>query len=150
MPLHASASGKALLATMSDEEFERQLPDPHLPASARLTVRERDALLAEMYLIRAQGYARQIDEFVDGIAAVATPIFDAGDRPLAALSIAGPVARFDEDAWSRLLLPAAGEMSRLCGGRSRRFGFPPIEPLPAYSGMELPLRHARKEVPERV
>ncbi len=123
MPLHASASGKALLATMSEPEFERRLPDSHLPASARLTLRERDALLAEMYLIRAQGYARQIDEFVDGIAAVAAPIFDAGNRALAALSIAGPVSRFDEHAWSRLLLPAASEMSRLCGNHARRAGF---------------------------
>jgi IclR family acetate operon transcriptional repressor len=128
MPLHASASGKALLATMSDEEFVRNLPEPHLPASARLTLRERDALLAEMYLIRAQGYARQIDEFVDGIAAVATPIFDAGGRALGALSIAGPVARFDENAWSRLLLPAASELSRLCGSCKRGFGFPPPAP----------------------
>ena len=131
MPLHASASGKALLATMGDDEFERHLPDADLPASARLTLRERDALLAEMYLIRAQGYARQIDEFVNGIAAVATPILEAGDRPLGALSIAGPVARFDEDAWSRLLLPAAGEMSRLCGSRSRRGGVS----MPVASGI---------------
>jgi DNA-binding IclR family transcriptional regulator len=142
MPLHASASGKALLATMTDEEFERHLPEPDLPASARLTLRERDALLAEMYLIRAQGYARQIDEFVDGIAAVAAPIFDACDRPMAALSIAGPVGRFDEDAWSRLLLPAASEMSRLSGSRTRGFG----NPLPASPAR----RQERKEAPDRV
>ena len=150
MPLHASASGKALLASMGDIEFERHLPDPHLPASARHTLRERDALLAEMYLIRAQGYARQIDEFVDGIAAVATPIFDAGDRPLGALSIAGPVSRFDEDAWSRLLLPAASEMSRLCGGRPRRNGFPLPNAAPTRSESESLLRRAREEVYERV
>lgn len=145
MPLHASASGKALLATMSDEEFERHLPETHLPASARLTLRERDALLAEMYLIRAQGYARQIDEFVDGIAAVATPIFDAGDRPLGALSIAGPVARFDENAWSRFLLPAAGEMSRLCGSRMRGFGFPAQASAPTLSRTNSALLHQREE-----
>lgn len=125
MPLHASASGKALLATMTDAEFERCLPDPLLPASARLTLRERDALLAEMYLIREQGYARQVEEFVDGIAAVAAPVFAAGERTLGALSIAGPVARFHEDAWSRLLLPAASEMSRLCGHRAKRAEFTP-------------------------
>lgn len=150
MPLHASASGKALLATMSDAEFERHLPDPHLPASARLTLRERDALLAEMYLVRAQGYARQIDEFVDGIAAVAAPIFDAGDRPLGALSIAGPASRFDEDVWSRLLLPAASEMSRLCGALSRRVGLQMPNATPTHSETESLLRQARKEVYERV
>ncbi|MDQ3226237.1 MAG: IclR family transcriptional regulator, partial [Chloroflexota bacterium] len=74
MPLHASASGKALLATMSDVEIDRVLPDPLLPASARLTVRGRDTLLAEIGRIRERGYARQIEEFVNGIAAVATPV----------------------------------------------------------------------------
>jgi IclR family acetate operon transcriptional repressor len=149
MPLHASASGKALLATMSDAEFERHLPDPQLPASARLTLRERDALLAEMYLVRAQGYARQIDEFVDGIAAVAAPIFDAGDRPLGALSIAGPVARFNEDVWSRLLLPAASEMSRLCGNGARRTGFPANGVIPPPLETEHLASPSRKEVHAR-
>jgi IclR family acetate operon transcriptional repressor len=149
MPLHASASGKALLATMNDAEFEQHLPDPHLPASARLTLRERDALLAEMYLIRAQGYARQIDEFVDGIAAVAAPIFDAGDRPLGALSIAGPVARFDENAWSRLLLPAASELSRLCGNGARRTGSTANGAKATRLGTATAVSHTRKEIHER-
>ncbi len=117
MPLHASASGKALLAAMSNSEIDLALPELHLPGSARHTVRVRDTLLAELRLIREQGYARQAEEFVDGIAAVAAPVFDASGRALAALSIAGPVSRFDEEAWARLLLPAANEMSRLCGYR---------------------------------
>jgi IclR family acetate operon transcriptional repressor len=122
MPLHASASGKALLATMSDAEIARLLPDPLLPASARSTVRERSALLGEIEDVRRQGYARQHDEFVDGIAALATPIFESGGRVLGALSVASPTARFDEAAWARLLLPAASAMSQLCGYRARRTG----------------------------
>jgi IclR family acetate operon transcriptional repressor len=125
MPLHASASGKALLAGMSEAEIGRALPGMRLPGSATHTLRERDALLAELRLVREQGYARQAEEFVDGIAAVAAPVFDAGGRVLAALSIAGPIARFDEPAWAGLLLPAAGEMSRLCGYRPSANGFHP-------------------------
>lgn len=125
MPLHASASGKALLAAMTDTEIDRALPDPRLPATARQTVRDREALLAELELVRARGYARQAEEFVDGIAAVAAPVFDGGGRALAALSIAGPAARFDEQAWASLLLPAAAEMSRLSGLRGNANGFGP-------------------------
>ncbi|MBA2597985.1 MAG: IclR family transcriptional regulator [Chloroflexia bacterium] len=117
MPLHASASGKALLATMSDVEIDRVLPDPLLPASARLTVRGRDTLLAEIGRIRERGYARQIEEFVDGIAAVATPVFAVGGLVLGALSIAGPITRFDEEGWARALVPAARELSQRCGYR---------------------------------
>jgi IclR family acetate operon transcriptional repressor len=123
MPLHASASGKALLAAMTDAEVERLLPASPLPASARQTLRHRDDLLAEIRLIRERGYAKQDEEFVDGIAAVATPVLDASGRALAALSIAGPSSRFDEATWAALLLPAASEMSQLCGYWMRRGGF---------------------------
>lgn len=123
MPLHASASGKALLATMTDAEVARLLPETLLPAAARRTVRQRDALLAELRLVRERGYARQEDEFVDGIAALATPVRDASGRALAALSIAGPVSRFDERAWADLLLPTAQSVSQILGFRAGRPSF---------------------------
>jgi DNA-binding IclR family transcriptional regulator len=124
MPLHASASGKVLLAAMPDAEIARLLPEL-LPTPARRTVRERSALFAEVRRVRDQGFAGQRDEFVDGIAAVAAPVFTASGSVLAALSIAGPAARFDERAWVELLLPAASEMSRLSGNRTRGSGFVP-------------------------
>jgi DNA-binding IclR family transcriptional regulator len=120
MPLHASASGKVLLATMTELEIDRLLPASPLPASARMTHRHRDGLLAEIRLIRERGYAKQEEEFVEGISAVATPVLAAGGRALAALSIAGPSSRFDEVTWSALLLPAARHMSELCGYRAQR------------------------------
>jgi DNA-binding IclR family transcriptional regulator len=122
MPLHASASGKVLVATMTELEIDRLLPASPLPASARMTHRHRDGLLAEIRLIRERGYAKQEEEFVEGISAVATPVLAAGGRALAALSIAGPSSRFDEVNWSALLLPAARHMSELCGYRAQRGG----------------------------
>jgi len=120
MPLHASASGKALLATMADPEIDRLLPESPLPTSARMTHRQREELFAEIGHIREQAYAKQEEEFVDGISAVASPVLAAGGRVLAALSIAGPSSRFDEVSWAALLLPAAIEMSTLCGYRAQR------------------------------
>jgi DNA-binding IclR family transcriptional regulator len=119
MPLHASASGKALLATMTDPEIDRLLPESQLPASARMTHRHRVGLLAEIRLIGERGYAKQEEEFVEGISAVATPVLAAGGRALAALSIAGPSSRFGEARWSADLLPAARHMSELCGYRAQ-------------------------------
>jgi IclR family transcriptional regulator, acetate operon repressor len=124
MPLHASASGKVLLAAMPEREVRQFLPES-LTASARKTHRDRGALLAELKQVRAQGFAGQSDEFVDGIAAVAAPVYAAGGKVLAALSIAGPAARFDEARWVDLLLPAAAEMSLLSGHVPRATGFVP-------------------------
>lgn len=119
MPLHASASGKALLATMPDAEVDRLLPESSLPAPTRMTHCHRDELFAEIGLIRERGYAKQTEEFVEGISAVATPVFASGGRSLAALSIADPSSRFDEANWSSLLLLVARSMSELCGYRTQ-------------------------------
>ncbi|MFN8590619.1 MAG: IclR family transcriptional regulator [Thermomicrobiales bacterium] len=122
MPLHASASGKVLLAAMTDEEVLAMLP-AELTATARKTRHDRAALLDDLRHIRARGYASQVDEYVNGIAALATPLFDATGKPLAALSIAGPSARFDESRWAAMLMPAAALMSQLCGAGLRRGPF---------------------------
>ena len=151
MPLHASASGKALLSAMTDPEIDRLLPESTLPASARKTLRQRDALLAEIRLVRERGYAKQNEEFVDGIAAVATPVFDAAGRAIAALSIAGPSARFDEASWAALLLPAASHMSQLCGYWAKR-GEPALNGAgPRTAGIGVTAAPLRKEAsPARV
>ncbi|MBA3451428.1 MAG: IclR family transcriptional regulator [Chloroflexia bacterium] len=145
MPLHASASGKALLATMSEIEIARLLPHTVLPGSARLTLRQRDALLSELRLVRERGYARQSEEFVDGIAALAAPVLTVGGRLLGALSIAGPIARFDETAWARDLLPAAREMSQMCGCRAGRGTFGANGDRPSPAGIGAGPHRARKE-----
>jgi IclR family acetate operon transcriptional repressor len=137
MPLHASASGKVLLAAMRDEEIDALLPEL-LPATARQTVRGRNLLLAELHDVRQRGYARQVDEYVDGIAAVAAPVLASSGRVLGALSIAGPAARFDESVWSRLILPAALEMSQLSGHLGRLSAHTP-------NGRVQPPSGARKE-----
>jgi IclR family acetate operon transcriptional repressor len=122
MPLHASASGKALLAAMSDDQVAVLLPES-LPTTARRTVRQLPVLLTELRDVRQRGYATQDEEFVDGIAALAAPVYDTSGRVLAALSIAGPSARFDEMRWAKLLLPAASQMSQLCGFHVHRAAF---------------------------
>lgn len=118
MPLHASASGKVLLSAMTDEEVDRFLPEEALTPSAARTHRRRAALLDEIQRVRAAGFARQVEEFVDGIAAVAAPVRDGSGRVIGALSVAGPSARFDEAAWLAPLLETAGELSQLLGYRA--------------------------------
>jgi DNA-binding IclR family transcriptional regulator len=145
MPLHASASGKALLANMSDLDIDQLLPESPLPASTRVTHCHRNGLLAEIRLIRERGYAKQTEEFVEGISAVATPVFDAGGRALAALSIAGPSSRFDEANWSGLLLPAARSMSELCGYRAQRGELAPNSEGRMFAGTDVGIARGRKE-----
>jgi DNA-binding IclR family transcriptional regulator len=98
MPLHASASGKCLLAGLSEAEIAEIYPDEELPFQSTNTIGDRTALFAEMREVRARGYAFNTDEFLDGVSALAVPV-RLGDKVVASLSIAGPTTRFRASDW---------------------------------------------------
>jgi IclR family transcriptional regulator, acetate operon repressor len=93
-PAYATANGKVLLAELPLEELTRRLPDRLRPITRR-TLRERDALLAELDEVRATGIAFDREEHTEGVAAVATTLQSASGQ-VAAVSIVMPAGRFAE------------------------------------------------------
>src|SRR5256885_428214 len=73
-----------LLGALERQGLERLAPR---------TIVDRRGLEAELDAVRARGYGTTVDELEDGLAALAAPVFDAGDRAVAALSISGPTTR---------------------------------------------------------
>lgn len=98
MPLHASASGKCLLAGMADEEIDRMFPSDPLPASASRTIRTREQLMLQIQAVRERGYATNCDEFLDGVSGAAVPV-QLGNRTVASVSLAGPTGRVQAEEW---------------------------------------------------
>ncbi len=70
LPAHATALGKAVLATMTDDEVDRRLTWPLTPLTPR-TITQPDALHAELNTIRATGYATDQGENTTGIHCIA-------------------------------------------------------------------------------
>ncbi|MEK7701993.1 MAG: IclR family transcriptional regulator [candidate division NC10 bacterium] len=107
-PLHQGASGKVILAFLSDAERDSLLPEG---------VARRRGLPAEITRIRQQGYAYSENELADGAWGIAVPILDragAGDC-VASLAVAGPLARFERSRvrqYMRLLRAAAGALAQ--------------------------------------
>lgn len=98
MPLHASASGKCLLAGMPDEQIDELYPTDPLPESASRTIRTRAELMREVEDVRTRGYATNCDEFLDGVSGAAVPV-RLGRRTVASLSLAGPTGRVTAEDW---------------------------------------------------
>jgi IclR family acetate operon transcriptional repressor len=111
MPLHRSASGKCLLAYLPSEKLDELFPNERLPDVTPESLHTRSELLLELERVRQHGYALNRNEFVLGVAAVAVPIRDGHERVQAALSIAGPTARFDAEGWVEQLVRTGAEMS---------------------------------------
>jgi DNA-binding IclR family transcriptional regulator len=127
--LHATATGKAWLASLPEEEalalvYRRGFSTP--PGFGPRVVRTIDELRAQLADTRTRGYALAIDEGESGTLAVATVFraFDAPDAPVAGtLSIAGPRARIDDErakALAKLLPDAASELAALWPLRRRQ------------------------------
>jgi IclR family acetate operon transcriptional repressor len=115
-PLHAGGSSKALLAFLTREEQEAYLEMP-LDRLTSLTVTDPDQLRKELALVRQRGYAVTMGERQSGAGAVAAPVLGLEGRPVAAMSICGPVERFrdDVDAAAGLLLETTRSISKQMG-----------------------------------
>jgi DNA-binding IclR family transcriptional regulator len=92
LPIHATASGKSMLAFLPDEPVQRILK-AGLPRHTEHTICSPAAFIEDLMLVRHRGYALDEQELEVGINAVAAPIFDQKGDPTAAVAIAGPAYR---------------------------------------------------------
>ena len=109
MSLHRGAGPKVLLAAMGENWIRRYFDRLHPSPSQS----ERDALIAEMAAITAQGWSKSAAEVDEGVWAVAAPIKIA-DKVVAAVTVAGPHFRIDEqraDYILRQVIEGAAEAS---------------------------------------
>jgi IclR family KDG regulon transcriptional repressor len=114
VPLHATATGKVLLAFLPDRELELYLKGPLEPYTQETRV-DPVAIRKELEDVRAVGLAKAVDEMASGIAAMAVPVFDHAMKVVCALSIAAPTGRYRPEAWERPLRQVGAKISELFG-----------------------------------
>jgi IclR family transcriptional regulator, acetate operon repressor len=116
VPLHCSASGKLFLALMPKRRRDAVIRRIPLPRLTPTTLTTQQALRAECELIVKDGFARDREEFVAGLIAIAVPVRDRHGRARATVSVHAPVARMTmQQAEERIgaLQAAAEKMSKL-------------------------------------
>ena len=98
--LHATASGKAWLSTLPEDEATAYLTEHGLVAQTTRTETDIAQVLRDIAHARTQGYAFVEEEMEVGVCAIAVPIVppeSADGRAVATVSIAGPAARLSRD-----------------------------------------------------
>ncbi len=96
IPAHCTGVGKALLAWTypTDEAIRAWIEERgSLPTRTPRSITSPAALAREMTRIRADGYARDLEESEPGVRCIAAPLFLGGARPRGAISIAAPRER---------------------------------------------------------
>jgi len=95
-PLHATSSGKILLAYMSEERLEEVLDAAGLKSYTEHTLTSREALAEQLAQARTEGFATAFEELETGLNAAAVPVRDHTGTIIGALSASGPAYRFDK------------------------------------------------------
>ena len=90
-PLHATSTGKALLAWMAEDELGAALPG-RLERFTDTTITTRAVLRGELADIRARGFAVSRGELEPALWGVSAPVLDGG-RPVAVVSVWGVESR---------------------------------------------------------
>ncbi|MCW2691577.1 MAG: IclR family transcriptional regulator [Mycobacterium sp.] len=120
-PLHASASGKAVLALLPSEEIDRII-DLGLRGYTSATVVDEGALRMELADIRERGYATNTGEWRPDVAAVGAAVCGDDGQPLGAINVSAPASRTTPDDLVRhgaLLLRACAAVEQRLGIRPR-------------------------------
>ena len=111
-PLHASSSGKVLLAAFEPARLERFLEAP-LERPTEATITDPNMLRREIELVAARGDAEISDELEEGLASLSVPIFEHGGRLVATLNVTGPTFRFDERRRIAALTPMRAAVTEI-------------------------------------
>jgi len=96
-PLHATSSGKVLLAHQSPASRKQLVDAAGLTRYTPNTITTRRALHAELERALTDGCASTFEEYEEGLNAVAAPVRDHTGMVVAAVSVSGPVYRLGRE-----------------------------------------------------
>jgi IclR family acetate operon transcriptional repressor len=100
-PLHATSTGKAILAYLPSAQLEVILQAP-LAAFTPKTITDPEVLRQELKAIREQGFAVAAEELEIGFVALGAPVCNHHGQIAAAISVGGPTARLAGDKLSEI------------------------------------------------
>jgi len=117
LPACCTASGRALLANLSDEEIEALYPDERIPQVTKASIRTRTELFEHIAKARAQGYAEEKAGTRPHMFSYGALIATAAGKTIAAVA----VSLFEADVTAEIEAQAIADIKALAN-RLSRFG----------------------------
>lgn len=94
--LHCTAYGQTILAHLDKEAQADFVGGDDLEARTSNTLTDEGSLNERLQKVRKLGFAYAAEEFKDGIASVASPIFDESDAVIGAIGVTDTARRIDD------------------------------------------------------
>jgi DNA-binding IclR family transcriptional regulator len=101
VPLHATSTGKALLAWLTGDELDSVLSQP-LERFTESTITDPALLRKELARVRRRGYATSRGELEGALWGASAAVLDARERPVAVVSVWGAERRMRDHGLAQL------------------------------------------------
>jgi IclR family transcriptional regulator, pca regulon regulatory protein len=112
LPIHATSTGRVLLAALSDVEFEAWAQDRLLPRLTAFTCTDMGKFRGIIAQIRIDDYAVASQEHELGVHALAVPVRNMLGKTVAALNVVTQPSRLEPQELQRELLPMLQDAAR--------------------------------------
>jgi DNA-binding IclR family transcriptional regulator len=104
-PMHCTATGKAILAFMSQDRVDEIIDTHGLERKTENTITDYDELMDELETIREQRFAIDDEERATGLRCIAAPVIENRRYHavvIGSIGVFGPVSRLTEDRLEEL------------------------------------------------
>ncbi|HEV8020814.1 MAG TPA: IclR family transcriptional regulator [Candidatus Lustribacter sp.] len=101
-PIHATCTGKALVAFAPEATRERAIA-AGLPRYSNATITDAAAFRSELARIREDGFALDREEYMPGLCACAAPVFQRDGSAVAAIAVVGDARILSDGQRSRTI-----------------------------------------------
>lgn len=118
---HATATGKAMLAWLPEEQTRRILDVNGMRPFTQHTITDATALVEDMRHVRRNGFSIDREEFQPGVVCIGAAVRDATGAVIGSISASAPAFRASEDHLAKMreaVTAAARELSSEIGGSS--------------------------------
>lgn len=118
-PMYCSGVGKAIMATMSDQEVQSIWNDSVIEKKTKKTIVTYKDMITTLQKVRKCGYALDDEENEEGVRCIAASLRGHGKNVKYAFSISGPVSRMTKERIEELAVAVKQVQEEL----SRELGF---------------------------
>ncbi len=127
-PVHCTAEGKALLAHLPVENAISILKNVDMRQFTINTITDPNHMIHHLEKVRSQGFAINAEELVEGVRAMAAPVYNHTGKVIAALSITGPSTRLSLERIYRLVTVLKETCTSISNQMGYRGGYARKEP----------------------
>lgn len=118
LPMHCTSSGKLFLATMPAEQRRLLLDSLTLEAHTPYTMTDRETLEESLKQIERDRLSTDNEEFIEGMVAIAVPVYDNANHVIASLAIHAPRMRLPLEElleWAPVMRQSTRELENIIG-----------------------------------